>query len=122
MLKITVDWKPQSLVDFIMKVTEVVDANFKDLKRSKTSRGPYRLARSHEHFRMDRNAWVTKTLNERCTFYSRFRRYKMKTAKFVISTDGKSVIRDAEARGKKKGQIKRKLADRTTSMKRQRTV
>ncbi|CAG2204650.1 CHID1 [Mytilus edulis] len=118
-LKIAVDWKPQSLVDFVIKMTDMVEANYKDLRRAVIGRGPYTLASTHEHFKIDRHVWANKTLMERYKYFARFRRYRMKT-KLVKSTDGRRVVNEARSKGKKKGQRKRKLADRTTTLKRQR--
>ncbi|XP_071137045.1 uncharacterized protein [Mytilus edulis] len=118
-LKIAVDWKPQSLVDFVIKMTDMVEANYKDLRRAVIGRGPYTLASTHEHFKIDRHVWANKTLMERYKYFARFRRYRMKT-KLVKSTDGRRVVNEARSKGKKKGQRKRKLADRTTTIKRQR--
>ncbi|VDI20421.1 Hypothetical predicted protein [Mytilus galloprovincialis] len=111
-LKIAVDWKPQSLVDFVIKMTDMVEANYKDLRRAVIGRGPYTLASTHEHFKIDRHVWANKTLMERYKYFARFRRYRMKT-KLVKSTDGRRVVNEARSKGKKKGQRKRKLADRT---------
>ncbi|CAC5377180.1 unnamed protein product [Mytilus coruscus] len=44
-LKIAVDWK--SLVDFVMKMTELVEANFKDLQREMLGRGHFIRFRRH---------------------------------------------------------------------------
>ena len=118
-LKVTVDWKPQSLLDFVSKETEAAEAYYKDLKRALFNRGPYRLAKTDTHFQVDRNVWISKRMMQRHNYYARFRRFVAKTNGLVYFTDGKSVIRDAKSKGKKKAQRKRRLAERTQSFKKQ---
>lgn len=74
-LKVTVDWKPQSLLDFVSKVTEAAEAYYKDLKRALFNRGPYILTKTHTRFQVDRNVWISKTMMERHKYYARFRRF-----------------------------------------------
>ena len=121
-LKVTVDWKPQSLLDFVSKVTEAAETYYKDLKRALFNRGPYRLAKTHTRFQVDCNVWISKTMMERHNYYVRFRRLVAKTNGLVYSTDGKSVIRDAKSKRKKKRQRKRPLAERAHSFKKQRVI
>jgi hypothetical protein len=80
---------------------QAAEAYCKDLKRARFNRGPYRFAKTHTRFQVDRNVWISKTV-ERHKYYARFKRFFAKTNGLIYSTDGKSVIRDAKSKGKRK--------------------
>ena len=71
-LKQAVDWKRKPLLDFIQSVNELVDAQFKDLKRALVSIGGFRLADSHRQFAVSKSVWANKTDDERHRLFRRF--------------------------------------------------
>ena len=72
-LKQAIDWKSKPLLDFILYVNELVDAQFKDLKRALVSTGQYRLAESHSQFVVSKMVWANKTDDEKNRLFRRFR-------------------------------------------------
>ena len=95
---------------------ELVDAQFKDLKRALVSTGQYRLAESHSQFVVSKMVWANKTDDERNRLFRRFRAYELKNARLVTSTDGSSEVVAPRTKGQKIGQRKRKRTERTTSV------
>ena len=61
-LKQAIDWKRQPLLDFITCVNELVDAQFKDLKRAMVNMGRFRLAETHRQFVVSKTVWTFSSL------------------------------------------------------------
>lgn len=115
-LKQAVDWKRKPLLDFIKSVNELVDAQFKDLKRALVSIGRFRLADSHRQFAVSKSVWANKTDDERQRLFRRFRKHDIKNTRLVKSTDGKSDVVAPRTKGQKLGQRKRPRTERTTTV------
>lgn len=72
-LKQAIEWKSKPLIDFIETAHELVQVQFKDLRRSLIGTGQFQLTETHKQFKVDRNVWVAKTSTEREKTYKRFR-------------------------------------------------
>ena len=115
-LKQAIDWKRQPLLDFITCVNELVDAQFKDLKRAMVNMGRFRLAETHRQFVVSKTVWTNKTDDERQRLYLRFRKHEVKNPRLVTSTDGQSDVVAPRTKGQKLGQRKRPRTERTTTV------
>ena len=115
-LKQAIEWKSKPLLDFILYVNGLVDAQFKDLKRALVSTGQFRLADSHRQFAISKSVWANKTDDERNRLFRRFRAFEQKNARFVTSTDGQSEVVVPRTKGQKIGQRKRKRTERTVTV------
>ena len=116
-LKRAIDWKSQPLLDLVQIIRDVVDTQYKDLLRSLVSIGQYRLADSHKQFQVSKSLWMTKTVDESERFFIRFRNHLPPDQKTVTSKDGLVTVIKPRTRGRKKGQLKRKINERTTTIK-----
>lgn len=121
MLKLAVNWKPQSLTNLIEKIFSLVQAQYKDIERSLIGRGNYVLAKNYSHYYIKPELWCSKSKEERKKFFLNFLKDRKKkvTGKYVKSTDGQLTVPTTSTGGKKPGQKKRKRSERTISIKKQ---
>ena len=108
-LKQAVDWKRKPLLGFIKSVNELVDAQFKDLKRALVSIGRFRLADSRRQFAVSKSVCANKTDDERHRLFRRFRKHDIKNTRLVTSTNGKSDFVAPRTKGQKLGRRKKNL-------------
>ena len=116
-LKQTIDWKSQPLMDLIESVKERVESQFKELRRSIVGMGKFMLAESHEQFSVSRGVWAKKTLAEQDRHYKRFKDFVMKDKRIVKTRDGQSNVVAPRTKGKQINQCKRKRTERTMTNK-----
>ena len=116
-LKQAIDWKSKPLLDLVKIISDIVATQFKDLRRALVSTGQYRLADTHRQFGVTRTVWVSKTDSERQRLYRRFRLHVPKDKNTVTSTDRTTTVIPPRILGKKIGQRKRNINERTTSFK-----
>jgi hypothetical protein len=121
-LKQAIDWKSQPLLDIVNFLTKIIETQCKDLKRALVNTDEYRLCDSHKQFSVTKIAWVSKTDEERRRLYRRFRLFIAKDKDVVTSTDGQTYVRQSRSMGRKIGQRKRKIKERTTTYKRTKTA
>ena len=121
-LKQTINWKSQPLTEFIESMQGLVDSQYKDLRRALFGAGQYRLADSHAQFQLTRTEWAAKTTVERYKLFTRFRKYVEKDRRLVTASDGRTKVVGPRTMGKKIGQTKRKITERTTTIKKQKTT
>jgi len=115
-LKQAIDWKSKPLLDLVKILSDIVATHFKDLRRTLVSTGQYRIADTHKQFGVTRTLWVSKTDSER-RLYRRFRLHVPKDKNTVTSTDRTTTVIPPRILGKKIGQRKRNINERTTSFK-----
>lgn len=120
-LKRSVDWKSKPLLDLVTILKDIADVQYKDMLRSLVAMGQYRVADSHKHFQLSKTAWISKTSDERDRLFKRFKAYQPPDKGTVTSTDGNINVIKPRSLGKKIGQRKRKINERTTTFKRTRT-
>ena len=120
-LKRAIDWKAQPLLDLVNIVKNLVDTQYKELLRSIVSMGQYRLSETHRQFHVSKSGWLSKTQEERQRLFKRLRRFVPKDKKTVTSTDGAMTVLKPRSLGKKIGQCKRKINERTTTFKKKKT-
>ncbi|CAG2250556.1 unnamed protein product [Mytilus edulis] len=120
-LKRSIAWESKPLLDLVQIIEDAIKTQYKDLLRSIVSTGQYRLASTHQHFTISKTIWINKTSEERQRLFNRFRRFVPKDNKVSISSDGKMTVIKPRSLGKKIGQRKRKINERTTSFKRTKT-
>ncbi|CAG2257556.1 unnamed protein product [Mytilus edulis] len=113
-LKSAINWQSKPLLDLIVTIQEIVEAQFKDLQRALVSRGQYRVADSHKHFEITATSWVNKTVQERERLTKRFKSYIPPDKRIITSTDGRMNVIKPRALGKKIGQRKRKIKRKRT--------
>jgi hypothetical protein len=63
------------LLDFIEAVYDVVDLQYKDLRRSLVGTGQYRLADPHLGFRKDWMTWINMTSEDKDKLYHKFKKH-----------------------------------------------
>ena len=119
-LKQSINWKSQPLVDFVQNLKELVESQYKELRRALFATGQYRLAESHAHFQLTRTEWASHV--DHYKLFNRFRNYVEKDKRIVTSSDGRTEIVGPRTMGKKIGHTKRKTTERTTTIKRQKTT
>ena len=102
MLKQQTDWKTQPLTALVESIRSLVDGQFDELRSALIGLGEFRLAESHERFRLTKTEWLKKNLEQQDKFFRRFRLFKMTDDKYKISTDGHSKIVAPRTHGKKK--------------------
>ena len=120
--KQAIDWKSQPLFDIVNFLTKIFETQCKDMKRALVNTDEYRLCDSHKQFSVTNTAWVSKTNEERRRLYRRFRLYIAKDKDVVTSTDGQTCVRQPQSMGRKIGQRKRKIKERTITYKRTKTA
>ncbi|CAH1276898.1 Hypp9422 [Branchiostoma lanceolatum] len=102
--------------------TICVTRQYTELERCLQGVGDYLLCQDFQWFRVHEVAWMRMTNEERERHFSQFMRHKTPgIPQSVTSTDGTRVITKRTNGGKKPGQVKRKRATRTTTLKRTKT-
>ena len=71
--------------------------------------------------RVSKTAWTNKTQEERQRYFRRFRNFVPKDKLTATSTDGKMTVIKPRSHGRKIGQRKRKINERSTTIKKQKT-
>lgn len=89
------------MLDLIEVIQELVDIQFKDLRRSLVETGQFKLADTHKQFAVSRSVWAGKTQAEKDRHYNRFRTFAVKDSCIVTSTDGESDIVAPKTKGEK---------------------
>ena len=89
-LKILVDWKPTSLLEYVKNIESHITAQFKDVRRALIGVGQYKLAPSHQKFQISKSVWGDKSEPERNNSYRRFRNY---VEKYGINFKAVSIMR-----------------------------
>lgn len=120
-LKQAINWKSKPLLDLVNILTTLIEAQFKDIRKAIVGTGQFRLAKTYEHFGVTRTVWVSKTTEERDRHYKRLRQFIPKDKMTVTSTDGKMTVVQPRSLGKKIGQHKRKINERTKTFKKTKT-
>jgi hypothetical protein len=123
-LKQAIEWKSQPLLDIVNILTKIIETQCKDLTRVLVNTDEYRSCDSHKQFSVTKTAWVSKTDEERRRLYRRCRLYiaKDKDKDVVTATDRQTCVRQPRSLGRKIGQRKRKINERTTTYKRTKTA
>lgn len=116
-LKQTVDWKTRPLTDFIERVRELIEGQFKELRSALLGTGEFRLADSHTQFLTTKTDWICMTDEQQTNLFKRYRKFVAKDDRYVVSTDGQSTVVAPRTNGRKPGQRKRKINVRTVSIK-----
>ncbi len=111
------EWKTKPLADLVEKLSEMVEAQYRELQRALIGRGEYKLLPEFKQFSVDADRWSQWDAGKRGNHFTRF----MKTIKKVNS----STLRSSDGHwsekaptvsgGKKPGQTKRKRPTRTTT-------
>ena len=117
-LKLAVDWKSKSLVELVSILEKLVSGQYKDLRGALLGTGEFRLADSHRQFQSSKTEWVSKTNAQRLKLFKKFRSFVPTDGRVLTSTDGKSEIIAPRTLGRKPGQRKRGVNERTRTNKR----
>lgn len=112
MLKVAVDWKPQSLLGLIEKLHEVVVSQY-EVERAIINTGDYKLAPLFQKYKVHRDAWREMTEQARQSHLDGFRSGISKAANAVVSSDNTTTVVLPGHGGKKIGQESRKGPNRT---------
>ena len=118
-LKCAIDWKPQPVVQLVEKLYGVIQTQQRDLRRSLTATGNYKLAPDRAKFYVEPQAWAGMSAQAKKEAVNAM--LKGKNQKLCTATDGKlTVVKPSGS--KKPGQRTRPRANRTASTpKRKRT-
>ena len=111
------------LPDLVSAMGDLIQEQYKELKRALLGRGEFMLHESYQKFYCDIAKWQNMTIQSRERHFNNFLNYKPSiTGKnFITSTDGQCTVVQPKNGGKKPGQQKRKASDRTTSIKKKKT-
>ena len=120
-LKQTIDWKSKRLTDLVDALFVLIKGQFKDLRAALFGTGEFRLSNTHSRFSLTKTDWVSMTNDQRTRHYSRFRNYKVIHPSIVTSTNGLATVVAPKTHGKKPGQRKRKVNERTTTVTKRKT-
>lgn len=112
-LKLAVQWKAHPLVDLIEKLQQIVQAQYKNVKRSLLGLGDFQLCDEYSCHQKSIDSWKNLSQKQKqghlICFY---RAVKL----VIISTDGSMGVLHAQNGGKKPNQIKRKRTAWTTTI------
>ncbi|XP_052778803.1 uncharacterized protein LOC128216276 [Mya arenaria] len=115
-LKQLIDWKSKSLTDLIDAIHRLVRGQFAELRSAIIGTGEFRLAPTHEKFKLTKTDWVTMTLEQRSRHFSKYRNYLFTNPRLLTSTNGQVTIVAPKTLGRKPGQRRRKVNERTTTL------
>ena len=115
MLKQAIDWKSKSLVELVSILEDLVTGQHKELRSALIGTGEFRLAETHRQFQISKTEWVSKTDAQRKKLYGKFRHFVPMDSKYMTSSDGRTEIVAPRMKGRKPGQTKRKVNERTTT-------
>ena len=121
-LKMSINWTPQALINLIETLRNVVGGLYQDVTRAIVGRGQFRLAEDFSQFFIERSFWRQKTDKAKKNHLNRFGKcLKLSDSRqSEISKNGVLRMYSAPGGGKKPNQLKRKIAARTRSIKRSR--
>ena len=115
-LKQAVGWKPQKLPALVEKLHGIVQSQYKEIKRSLIGLGDYVIDDQFKEFTKDSDTWLQYTTDQRNSHFARFqRKIKEINPKVTRTTDGTRTVLTPSHRGKKPGQRKRKISERTNN-------
>ena len=117
-LKQAVDWKSKSLVELVSILEKLVNGQHSDLRGALVGTGEFRLAGTHRQFQSTKTDWVSKTNAQRQKLYRKFRKFVATDDGVLTSTDGQTEIIAPRTHGRKPGQRKRGINERTRTNKR----
>lgn len=121
-LKQAVDWKQHKLPEAIGNIHNVAIEKLLDLRRALFGEGNFKLFGQSESHYIDPSDWRKKTYSEKENIFRKFltatlKTEKIATSKFIEATSNKfKTIKPRETAGKKPGQRKRPIAERTTTI------
>ena len=117
-LKQAVDWKSKSLLELVSILEKRVSGQYSELRGALLGTGEFRLADTHQQFELTKTEWVSKTKAQRLRLYKRFRNFVPTDGRILTSTDGRTEIIAPRTLGRKPGQRKRGINERTRTNKR----
>ncbi|XP_078689169.1 uncharacterized protein LOC144920713 [Branchiostoma floridae x Branchiostoma belcheri] len=115
-LKVAMNWKPQSLRDLIQTLSEIVQSQYQEIERAIINTGEYKLTEDFRRFQTHRDTWCQLSDKNREAHLRRFGKALRKPKRLVISTDGRTSVLLPSHGGKKKGQVTRQRANRTKTL------
>ncbi|KAK3096736.1 hypothetical protein FSP39_002786 [Pinctada imbricata] len=118
LLKLSVDWRPQTTPDLIVKLYSVTKLQFIDLRRAIYGSGNYVLSADQSAYSISEMKWREKDDEEKKKIFNNFLRDTKKKihTKRIFSRDGKfSVPHKTRNVAKKPGQRKRPKNERTSN-------
>ena len=119
LLKLQVNWKPQTLMNLVDHLYSIVKSQYKDLQRATFGLGNFKLAEDYLHHFVNPSIWAMKSAAEKQSLFHKFLKDSKSglATKFTLSTDGEKIVKTPKNGGKKPGQRKRKRTAKTTTMK-----
>ena len=116
-LKLSVDWKSKSLLELTVTLERLVNGQYSDMCGALIGTGEFRLAQTHRQFQMTKTEWVEKTKDQRQKIFKKFRNFIPTDEGILTSTDGQTDILAPRTHGRKPGQRKRGINERTKTNK-----
>lgn len=114
LMKIDIDWKPQSTPTLINTMGSMVELQFLDLKRALYNKGNYRLHVFSGKFAIREDIYRNKTERSELKYFTNFLKFDTSKAKYIVSSDGTYQIPNKMKNiAKKLRQSKRPVNSRT---------
>ena len=115
LMKIDIDWKPQSTPTLINTIGSMVELQFLDLKRALYSKGNYRLHGFSRKFAIREDIYRNKTEEAQLKYFTNFLKFDTSKAKYIVSSDSTYQIPNKMKNiAKKPRQSKRPVNSRTS--------
>ena len=115
LMKIDIDWKPQSTPTLINTMGSMVELQFLDLKRALYNKGNYRLHVFSGKFAIREDIYRKKTEGAELKYFTNFLKFDTSKAKYIVSSDGTYQIPNKMKNiAKKLRQSKRPVNSRTS--------
>jgi hypothetical protein len=116
-MKVTVNWKPQSTPELIQRLYDIVDFQFINLRSALHSTGEYELTYNYKMYDVADMDWRTKNQEEQDKLFKNFlKNSKKRTINNVSSSNGLyNVPNKAQKIARKPGQVKRSRSEKTNN-------
>ena len=115
-LKLSANWKALRLPELVDKLYQIVQLQYKDIRRSLHGQGNYALAPWTKKFQVNNAVWEAKSEEEKQQLFMKLLKFKVQKQKTVTSSDGKLTIPKTATTARKPGQRKRVRNAKTTTI------
>ena len=118
LLKVKIDWKPERITDLTNHLEELVKKQYTDLQRAMFGQGDYQLAPQFSRHYISYSKWMSTTPDRQEQLIKSFMSdagVRVEASTTVTSTDGKLTVTGSPKVARKKNQLRRPRAERTSA-------
>ena len=122
-LKHCTNWEAQPLTDLVLKLYNVVQTRYHDVKQALVGQGDYILCPQYSIFKIPIHIWTRLPHQRRDKHYNKFQKHTPPVnQKAITTTNGTLTVTAPINGGKKHGQVKRKRSAKTLSLAKRRRL